>query len=86
MLSHQPIAPQNLVLAWRLAASSAAVEKGLNLLSVHGLALSLLDGELGKVFTPKGSYAKQLNRQDKLLAYKARDILLDEFKNPPLIA
>ncbi len=80
-LTHQPISAQGLQSSKHLIARDSS-----RLLFIHGQAMTLLASELAPLFEDDYQHSNQYYQKDKAIAELARDILLDEFKNPPSIA
>lgn len=84
VISHKPISTQGIMSAQQLTNCNIAEE--LRLIYMHGQAMTLLAAELAHIFEDNNQYSGQYNQRDKAIAELARDILLDEFKNPPSVA
>jgi AraC-like DNA-binding protein len=84
LISHRPISAQGLQSARHLTACNVAQE--FRLLFMHGQALTILAAELAHLFEDMTHHSKPFNQKDKAIAQLARDILCDEFKNPPSVA
>ena len=83
LLSYRPISPQAMVVAQQLLTGDKTKET--NSLIMHGQALSLLAFELGHLCVNQLPNPMIFTQRDAEIARAARDILLDEFKNPPSV-
>lgn len=83
VISHRPISAQGILSAQLLTASS--VTPDLRLLFMHGQAMTILAAELAHIFEDNHQKPDPFNQKDKSIAEEAKDILFDEFKNPPSI-
>ena len=83
LLSYQPISPQAMCAAQQLLNYNTARET--SRLFMHGQAMSLLAFELIPLSEDKRRNLTRWDRKDAAFAKLARDILLNEFKNPPSI-
>lgn len=83
LLSHQAISPQARMAIQQLLNNN--ITKELRPLFIHGQAMTLLASELSPLLETQQS-SERFNRKDKKIVNLARDILFDEFKNPPSIA
>jgi len=84
VISHKPISTQGIMSAQQLINCNIAEE--LRLIYMHGQVMTILASELAHLFEDNQQYSSQYNKNDKAIAELARDILLDEFKNPPSVA
>jgi AraC family transcriptional activator of pyochelin receptor len=84
LLGFRPISPQALHAAQQLAACSVPEE--LRRVFRHGQALRILAEELQPLYDSRGGKAARFYGRDKEIAYAARAILQQEFKNPPSVA
>ncbi|MGZ8152623.1 MAG: helix-turn-helix transcriptional regulator [Methylovulum sp.] len=83
LLSYRPISPQGVIAARQLL--TANVPETLRRVFIHAQTLSLLTAELSPFFEEKEQSTEKFNQKDKAIADLARDILVQEFKNPPSI-
>jgi len=84
LISHRPISAQGIMSARQL--TSCNVVKELQLLFIHGHAMTILAAELAHLFEDSHQYSGAFNQKDKAVAELARDILFHEFRNPPSVA
>ena len=84
LLNYQPISPQALYAAQQLL--NCDTSKETNRIFMHGYAMSLLGFELSHLSEHKRSNLSGFNQRDAAIAKAARDILFQEFKNPPSVA
>jgi AraC family transcriptional activator of pyochelin receptor len=82
-LSYQPISHQGIIAAQQLMACN--ISREVRPLFMHGQAMSLLAAELSHLFEEKSDNSRRFNHKDSDIANLARDILFNEFKNPPSI-
>lgn len=82
-ISYKPITPQGLILAQQLR--SCKVSNEVKKLFTHGQAITLLASELGSVFSSNPESPEKFTSKDKEIAHTAREILYQEFKNPPSV-
>ena len=84
LLNYQPISPQAMCAAQQLLHRNRA--KGTNRIFMHGQAMSLLAFELSHLCEqePRRNTVG-FNQKDAAIAKSARDILFQEFKNPPSV-
>lgn len=83
-LSHRPTTAVGLVAARRLVAGTLSA--GGSRLVMHSLALSILASELMPLMHREAPDRHVYSRKDMAIAHGARDILLQEFANPPTVA
>lgn len=83
LLSYQPISPQAIYAAQQLLNCNAAKET--NRIFMHGQAMSLLACELSHLSEDKRRNPTSFNQKDGAVAKSARDILFQEFQNPPSV-
>lgn len=84
LLSHQQTSCLALMASKQLLGCDVAQE--VRPLFMHGLAMSIVAAELAHFFTDKQQDSSRFNERDKAMAELARDILFDEFRNPPSVA
>lgn len=84
LLSCQPISPQGVLAVQQLINPNIANE----MMPVYrkGLAMTVLCTELNHLLLDSKQIASKYNQQDKNIAMLARDILFNEFMNPPSVA
>lgn len=80
-LSCQPISAQGIIAAQQLLTSNVAPE--MKRVFMHAQALSLLTAELNCLYQEKPK--QKFTARDKTIAQLARDILHDEFQQPPSV-
>lgn len=83
-LSYRPISLQGIIAAQQL--TTGRVVNEVKKLFKYGQAMSLLAAEMSHLFEEPRQDSIRVNHYDRVMAYSARDILFDEFKNPPSIA
>ncbi|MFZ2406591.1 MAG: AraC family transcriptional regulator [Methylobacter sp.] len=83
LLNYQPISPQAMYAAQQLLNCNVSGET--NRLFMHGQVMSLLAFELSHLFEDPRRPATGFNQKDAVIAKSARDILFQEFKNPPSV-
>jgi AraC family transcriptional activator of pyochelin receptor len=84
LISHRPISAQGIMSARHLSACN--VVKELQLLFMHGHAMTILAAELAHLFEDSHLHSGSFNQKDKAIAELAKDILFHEFRNPPSVA
>lgn len=84
LLNYQPISPQAMYAAQQLLNCNASRET--KRIFMHGQAMSLLASELSRLCEGKRRHSAEFNQKDAAIAKLARDILFQEFKNPPSVA
>ena len=82
-ISHHPTSPTSLFAAQQLLTKNGiqATQKIL----AHAQALTILAAELGRLCKDTAGRVSLKNPKDKRIAISAREILFNEFKNPPSI-
>jgi len=83
LLNYQPISPQAISAAHQLLNCNSA--EGTNRIFMHGQAMSLLACELSHLYEDKPRNSVGFNPKDATVAKAARDILFQEFQNPPSV-
>lgn len=83
-LSHRPISQTGLMAAQQLLNNKASGQ--FKQILMHAQALSILAAELEPLCTEQSASAKRFNAKDQKIAQLAREILAQEFKNPPSVA
>lgn len=81
LLSHQPISAQGMMAARQLLSNTVAPE--MRQVFRHAQAMSILTAELACLYQEKTN--QRLSERDKAIALLARDILHDEFQQPPSV-
>jgi AraC family transcriptional regulator, transcriptional activator of the genes for pyochelin and ferripyochelin receptors len=83
LLSHRPISPQAIHAAQQLLKRNNSKEPGR--IFMHGQVMSLLAFELNPLCQDNRRNSAQFSQTDAAIAKSARDILFNEFKNPPSV-
>jgi len=83
LLSYRPISPQALFAAQQLLNGNES--RTTNRIFMHGQIMSLLAFELGHLGKDNRQNSAGFNQKDAAIAKSARDILFNEFKNPPSV-
>lgn len=83
IISHKPITTQGLVIAQQI--HSCKTPSDIKKLFIHGYAITLIASELDHLFSSDCEKAKKFSHKDKKIANTARDILYQEFNNPPSV-
>lgn len=83
-VARRPISGLALNASRQLLAGKETEDAG-NLL-MHGQSLLILSAELSPLFENESHSSARINARDKAMAHQARDILFEEFKNPPSLA
>lgn len=84
LLSCQPISGQGMLAAQQLLTANVMPE--MRRVFMHAQAMSLLAAELSYLYQEKPKASMRVTARDKTIAQLARDILNDEFQNPPSVA
>lgn len=82
IVAQRPVSPGTLCALRNL--QSAQTTKPLKIVR-HAQALSILASELSGLIHQSGNSVGRVSDKDKVLAVTARDILFDEFRNPPSV-
>ena len=82
VLSYLPISPQGVIASQRLR--SHKIDNELGRMFVHGQALTLLASELAPLIAGEKGVAG-FSQRDRVMANQARDILFQEFQQPPSV-
>ncbi len=82
-ISHKPITTQGMLLVHQLG--SANVSSEMERLLFHGHATTLLASELSHLFSDQCRQTEKFSQKDKEIARRAREILYQEFNNPPSV-
>jgi AraC-like DNA-binding protein len=82
LLTNQRTSPQAICIANQLLNNTSGKP---NRLFIHGQALSLLSFELSQLCGDAPQNSAEFTQRDEALAKLARDILFQEFKNPPSV-
>jgi AraC-like DNA-binding protein len=80
-LARRPISSQALSASRQLLAAKETEDAGK--LLMHGQSLLILSSELSPLFENEQCSTVRINARDKAMVHQARDILFEEFKNPP---
>jgi AraC family transcriptional activator of pyochelin receptor len=83
-VARRPISSQALTASRQLLGEKEIDDTGK--LLMHGQSLLILASELSPLFENEQCSTVRVNARDKAMANQARDILLEEFKNPPSLA
>ncbi len=83
LLNYQPISPQAMYAAQQLLNCNASKET--NRIFMHGQIMSLLAFELSHLYEDKPRNSAEFKQKDATVAKSARDILFQEFRNPPSV-
>ena len=83
LLSYRPISPQAIYAAQQLLNCNGSRET--NRIFMHGQVMSLLAFELSHLCEDKRRNSVEFNQKDADIAKSARDILFQEFRNPPSV-
>ncbi|MFA6385993.1 MAG: AraC family transcriptional regulator [Candidatus Paceibacterota bacterium] len=83
LLSHQPISSQGVIAAQQLLTCNVAKE--VRQIFMHGQAMSILASELSHLYEDNHQGAARFNQKDRDIVKSARDILFQEFRNPPSV-
>jgi AraC family transcriptional activator of pyochelin receptor len=81
ILAQRPISSQALTASRQLMGGEETDDVGMLLL--HGQSLLILSSELSPLFENEPRSSARFNARDKAMASLARDILFEEFRNPP---
>lgn len=84
LLSYRPISNTALIAARQLLA--CAQDKPAKKVFMHGQALSILAAEIEHLWQDNQKSVSAFTQKDRAIAQAARDIILNEFKNPPSVA
>jgi AraC family transcriptional regulator, transcriptional activator of the genes for pyochelin and ferripyochelin receptors len=83
LLKCQPISAQGMIAAKQLLTAKVAPE--MRRVFMHAQAMSLLASELGGLCQEQPQVQKKFTERDKAIALLARDILQQEFQQPPSV-
>ena len=82
-LSYQPTSPQGLIAAKQLLVHQAPKE--LQSIFMQGQVMTILAAELSVLCDDKSKSSGHFDQKDQKIAASARDILMQEYRNPPSV-